>query len=475
MSDEYDDSVQSLAEQLAARGHDALVEQLRLSFQQAAAAHADVVSFDGDRLEAVVQNFIPRADGLQWRRALAAVASERLGIDLTEALNHPAVARAQEIVGAPSYEESLAELVSRTSPTGPLALNAGPSDTWQDEAESPAAQQDEAESSAAQQDEAESSAAQADGSEDAGASWLDASVDAGHEDATYATYATYASYEAEAAPDSGNADSLGSESDVLRAEPDPEPPFEAGASELGPSGVTDEGQEVEPGFEPAAAAYAPAAGEPDRWAPAASGSREPFEPLEPAPPDEPDAGAADDGAEDRDEPSRAYSTPAATTGQHAYTASEAHATDVATAEELPAEELPAPNYSAGSRLPEPSATVPRRVAPTATAAEQLRVAAIHLGGVANLTTHRQPVDLRLWEPGLDIVRADDEIIGRLGWEDIEALEVPAPRGLLRRRAPAHAQLVVRTESGDASFEIPELTPEELRARVQTLIDRFGRH
>ena len=64
-----------------------------------------------------------RADGLQWRRALAGVAAEELGVSVTEALSHPAVARAQTLVGAPSYEQSLAELIARP---GAAAHAAGP-------------------------------------------------------------------------------------------------------------------------------------------------------------------------------------------------------------------------------------------------------------------------------------------------------------------------------------------------------------
>ena len=50
------------------------------------------------------------------RRALADVASDELGISPTQALSHPAVARALSLVGAPSYEQSLAELIARPVP-----------------------------------------------------------------------------------------------------------------------------------------------------------------------------------------------------------------------------------------------------------------------------------------------------------------------------------------------------------------------
>jgi hypothetical protein len=73
----------------------------------------------------MVQRAADRADGLQWRRALASVATEELGIGLGEALGHPVVAKAQALVGAPSYEESLAAIVEAT-PTGGTETPAAP-------------------------------------------------------------------------------------------------------------------------------------------------------------------------------------------------------------------------------------------------------------------------------------------------------------------------------------------------------------
>ena len=102
-----------VAGRVAARGHDALVERLRGAFAEAAAAHADIVVIDGtgSRRSSRAPS---HADGLQWRRALAGVAADQLGIEPTEALSHPAVARAQQIVGAPSYEEASPSSISRT-------------------------------------------------------------------------------------------------------------------------------------------------------------------------------------------------------------------------------------------------------------------------------------------------------------------------------------------------------------------------
>src|SRR6202042_1055057 len=99
-----DPANEQVAQRLAERGRDALVERLREAYAQAAEAHADVLSIDSDRLETIVQGAADRADGLQWRRTLADLASGELGISLTDALAHPAVARAQDLVGAASSQ-----------------------------------------------------------------------------------------------------------------------------------------------------------------------------------------------------------------------------------------------------------------------------------------------------------------------------------------------------------------------------------
>ncbi|MDQ6803384.1 MAG: hypothetical protein M3065_00110 [Actinomycetota bacterium] len=109
-------TLEDSARRIAQRGREALLERLRGAFEAAAAAHADVLELNEERLERMVQDAAERADGLQWRRALATVATEELGIGLGEALGHPAVARAQAIVGAPSYEEGLAAIAEGKSP-----------------------------------------------------------------------------------------------------------------------------------------------------------------------------------------------------------------------------------------------------------------------------------------------------------------------------------------------------------------------
>jgi hypothetical protein len=118
-------ALENSAQRIAERGREALLERLRGAFEEAAAAHADVLELDDKKLERMIAGAADRADGLQWRRALAAVATEELGIGLGEALGHPAVARAQTIVGAPSYEEGLAAIAEGKPPEAGSARGVG--------------------------------------------------------------------------------------------------------------------------------------------------------------------------------------------------------------------------------------------------------------------------------------------------------------------------------------------------------------
>jgi hypothetical protein len=119
------DELEDTARRIAAQGRDALIARLRPAFEEAAASHADLVTVDHERLERMVQNAADRADGLQWRRALAGIASEELGIGLGAALAHPAVARAQELVRVRSEPQGV-----RSEPEGvrsePVGLRSEP-------------------------------------------------------------------------------------------------------------------------------------------------------------------------------------------------------------------------------------------------------------------------------------------------------------------------------------------------------------
>jgi hypothetical protein len=125
------EALEDSAQRIAEKGREALRERLREAFEEAAAAHADVLELDDEKLDQMIERATDRADGLQWRRALATVATEELGIGLGEALDHPAVARAQKIVGAPSYEEGLAAIAEGQPPapgSGPPEVEEGGSE-----------------------------------------------------------------------------------------------------------------------------------------------------------------------------------------------------------------------------------------------------------------------------------------------------------------------------------------------------------
>jgi hypothetical protein len=101
----------------------------------------------------------------------------------------------------------------------------------------------------------------------------------------------------------------------------------------------------------------------------------------------------------------------------------------------------------------------------------LRLAAVHLGGIANLEPAESGIELRLSEVGLDIARGPVELLGRLRWAEIRSLDVPPARGLRRRRRSGGAQLVIRTRHGDATFEVPAASADELEAQLNPLRQR----
>jgi hypothetical protein len=482
-----DPANEEIAQRLATRGRDALVERLRNAYAQAAEVHADVLSIDGERLETIVQGAADRADGLQWRRALADLASGELGISLTDALAHPAVARAQELVGAPSYEDSLAALGRR--PAGPgsreRSVNGGGS-------------------LAQPQDEPARESKPRDDPKPAPAVGLDPDAEPREEEPPWQSIAQPDALEADSEPtDHADPDPPAGE------QPEPQTDEEPDARAMRPDG---------PGEAPQAGLDDPPEPEPE-----ASETRQPApQPRVPgpgAPPDlEPETIVQAPPKPHDDSPSR----PEPAAGQVPF--DDPDATREWTAHELadvgghggsfgsPAHSLPPqpthvvpalpPETAAGGHvgIPEPEA---RRTgqplspvweadepgyqdepgfddepydqpggvyAGQAEEQDRLRVTAIHLGGVANLP--REGIELRLSAHGLDIMRGDDEILGRLMWSEIDSLEVPSPR-VRRRRNRDRARLVVRTSQGDATFEVPGFSGDELNERVAPLVTRFG--
>ncbi len=455
-----DPANEQIAQRLATRGRDALVERLRNAYAQAAEVHADVLSIDGDRLETIVQGAADRADGLQWRRALADLASGELGISLTDALAHPAVARAQELVGAPSYEDSLAALGRRPAGqvSGERSVNGGGSQ-------------------AQPQDEPTRESMPEDDPKPPPVVELEPDVEPREEEEP--------PWQSMAQPD------------ALEADPDP-----SGYSDPDPPA----GEQADPRTdeEPDASATAP---QPRVPGPGAPPGVEP-ETIVQAPPKRPDDPPS------RPEPAAGrepFDDPDATREWTAHELAnvEGHEGSVGPAGHSlppqPTHVVPAlpPETIAGGHVatpaPEPFMTG-QPVSPgwdedepgyeddpgfddepyeqpgglhagQAEEQDRLRVTAVHLGGVANLP--REGIELRLSAHGLDIMRGDEEILGRLMWSEIDSLEVPSPR-VRRRRNRDRARMVVRTNQGDATFEVPGFSGDELNERVAPLVARFGR-
>jgi hypothetical protein len=323
------ETLDETAQKIADQGRDALYTRLRPAFEEAAAAHADVLELSPEQLDEMVQRAVERADGLQWRRALASVATDELGISLGEALAHPAVARAQELAGAPSYEASLARL-------GPLP--------GRDEA-------------------------------------------TGHDPAAEGTQPV------ESSVDGQDVEDAEAEADARDGD----------------------------------RAAGPAEAEPDQFAGDAIDASDGGEP-------EAEARTAFDVVADREDEDEEFgSEPAAQTIRY--------------------------------ELDEPGAEGDTSA---------LRVAVIHLGGIANLSRAERDIELQMSDDGLDIVRGGDQILGRLEWDQVRALEVPEPKHRRRMRRGMATHLVVRTARGDASFEVPEVSPPELLAHLAPFVAKHVR-
>jgi hypothetical protein len=103
----------------------------------------------------------------------------------------------------------------------------------------------------------------------------------------------------------------------------------------------------------------------------------------------------------------------------------------------------------------------------------LRLGAVHLSGIETLYQGDDDLELRLSEAGLDVLkRSNGAAIGRLEWSEIETVALPAPkRGGLRSRRRTR-ELHVSTGRGQAQFELPGLTDEELHEHLEPTLARL---
>lgn len=104
--------------------------------------------------------------------------------------------------------------------------------------------------------------------------------------------------------------------------------------------------------------------------------------------------------------------------------------------------------------------------------DRLQFTAIHVDGVIDLPGSK-PIELRLSQDGLDIIRSGGAVFGRLGWSEIDELSV-VPDRTRRMRRSGRTVLVLRTREGEATFEVPDYTPTELSERVGPLLTAHAR-
>ncbi len=96
------------------------------------------------------------------------------------------------------------------------------------------------------------------------------------------------------------------------------------------------------------------------------------------------------------------------------------------------------------------------------------LAAIHLAGVASLRPTESEIELWIGDDGLQFVRSG-QVFERLSWAQVRGAEIHSSRRLRRR---GHgAQLLLRSDRGEASFEIRGMEPGELRERLGPLLAR----
>ncbi len=98
----------------------------------------------------------------------------------------------------------------------------------------------------------------------------------------------------------------------------------------------------------------------------------------------------------------------------------------------------------------------------------LKLVCTHLGGIADLASPEEGVELWFSEHGLDLIRSTKEPLGRLQWGELRSIEVVDARGRFALRRAPHTYLVIRGAQGDASFEVPGSSAARVRNRLADL-------
>lgn len=104
--------------------------------------------------------------------------------------------------------------------------------------------------------------------------------------------------------------------------------------------------------------------------------------------------------------------------------------------------------------------------------QAVRLAAVHVSGIESLRNGESDLELRFSDAGLDLLKASSGgAIGRLLWSEIHSVDVASPRRGLRpgRRVQ---ELHVRAQSGQAVFQLPGMTSEQVNQHLEPALARL---
>ena len=104
--------------------------------------------------------------------------------------------------------------------------------------------------------------------------------------------------------------------------------------------------------------------------------------------------------------------------------------------------------------------------------QALRLSAVHVSGIEALRNGESDLELRFSDAGLDLLKASSGgAIGRLLWSEIHGVDVASARRGLRpgRRVQ---ELRVRAQSGQAIFQLPGMTSEQVNQHLEPVLARL---
>ena len=104
--------------------------------------------------------------------------------------------------------------------------------------------------------------------------------------------------------------------------------------------------------------------------------------------------------------------------------------------------------------------------------QAVRLSAVHVSGIESLRNGESDLELRFSDAGLDLLKASSgAAIGRLLWSEIHSVDVASPRRGMRpgRRVQ---ELHVRAQSGQAVFQLPGMTSEQVNQHLEPALARL---